>query len=324
MMIDKKLLLPLTAVVFAGLGFGSAKMLERFRYFSETEVNIFESTKNECPGLKWINPVDSTQMVYSVSVEGELTFAGERVPLEDPDVRERLERELQLNVYWHSSTLQAMKQANRYFGDIEKILKEKGIPSDFKYLALAESGLKNETSPAGATGFWQLLKPTAKAYGLEVNDFVDERYHPEKSTEAACKYLLEAKQKLGNWTIAAASYNLGIPAMEKRIKDQRTNNYYEMFFNQETSRYIFRILAMKIIFSNPQHAGFFLKGKELYQPYRYTIVEVDTPITNIADFAAGFGLKYKHIKILNPWMRDAFLPNKERRKYEIKIMLRNG
>lgn len=319
----KRYFILLIAVVCVAIGFVSAKVLEHYNYFAHEQLNVFEKTRNECPNIRWINPIDSTQLVFPVSIEGDLEFAGERVPLEDPDVRERLEREIQINAYWHSSTLQAMKLANRYFDDIEKILAEKGVPSDFKYLALVESSFKNETSPAGATGFWQFVKPTAKAYGLEVNEFVDERYHVEKSTEAACKYLLEAKSGLGNWTLAAASYNLGIPGMKQRVNDQRTNNYYEMYFNQETSRYLFRMLAMKIIFSSPKHAGFHVKTEELYQPYRYKTVEVDTPVNSIAAFAETFGLKYKHIKILNPWLRDASLPNKEKRKYQVKIMLRN-
>jgi membrane-bound lytic murein transglycosylase D len=300
------------------LGFTSSKVLERVKLFAPPAVNIFE--KNECPGVRWIHPIDSSKAVYPISVEGELYFADERVPLEDPDVKERLDRELQLNTYWHSNTVSGMRLANRYFGEIEKILREKGVPADFKYLALVESGFRNETSPAGAVGFWQFVKPTATQYGLEVGSHVDERYHLEKSTEAACAYLKEANEKLGNWTVAAASYNLGIPGMRKRINDQKTNNYYQMYFNQETSRYIFRMLAMKIIFSNPEQAGFNIKPEELYQPYAYKEVEVDTSIGSIADFASQFGLRYKHIKILNLWLRDAELSNKDRKKYRIKIM----
>ncbi len=323
MKFDKRFILPIVAVSCVILGFASAKVIEQFHYFSEAQINIFDKTKNECPGLKWVDPIDSSQMAFPITIEGELYFAGERVPLEDPDVKERLDRELLINTYWHSNTLLNMCLANRYFPGIEKILEANGLPSDFKYLALAESGFKNETSPAGATGFWQIVKPTAQSYGLEVNDNIDERYNYEKSTEVACKYLKEAKEKLGNWTLAAASYNTGIPSMSNRVKDQHTNNYYDMFFNQETSRYIFRILALKVIFSNPQSAGFFIKPEELYQPYRYKTVEVDSTINSIADFAEGYGLNYKHIKILNPWLRDAFLPNKTRKVYTLKIMQRD-
>lgn len=321
---NKKYLLPLVAGIGIIVFITSASVLipkvSALAQPKFTGVNIFDKTKNECPGIRWVDPIDSAQMVFPITVEGELFFAGERVPLEDPDVRERLEREIQVNAYWHSNTLMSMKLANRYFGDIEKILADNGVPTDFKYLALVESSFRNETSPAGAVGFWQFVKPTAKGYGLEVNDEVDERYNYEKSTQAACIYLNEAKQKLGTWTMAAASYNMGMAGAANRMADQKVDNYYDMFFNQETSRYVFRILALKIIFSNPQRAGFFVKNEELYQPYKYKTVEVDTTITNIANFATQYGLKYKHIKILNPWLRDAQLTNKEHKKYSIKIL----
>ncbi|MBL0310459.1 MAG: lytic transglycosylase domain-containing protein [Bacteroidetes bacterium] len=213
--------------------------------------------------------------------------------------------------------------ANRHFDEIEKILIEQDVPTDFKYLALIESGFRQDVSPAGASGYWQFMKPTAKSYDLELNSEVDERYHIEKSTIAACNYLKSANEKLGNWTLAAASYNLGIPGMLERVKDQRTNHYYDMYFNQETSRYIFRMLALKIIFSNPEKAGFYIRPEDLYQPYRFKVVDVDTPILNIADFAANYGLKYKHIKMLNPWLREARLTNRDHKKYQIKILESN-
>ncbi|MBL7777892.1 MAG: lytic transglycosylase domain-containing protein [Chitinophagales bacterium] len=289
----------------------------------KAEQNIFLTTKNEAPGFEWINAPDSLPPSKPISIKGELYFAGERVPLEDPDVRERLERELQLNVYWHSNTLMAMKNANRYFPEAEKILKENGVPTDFKYLALIESGFRNETSPAGAVGFWQILKETGKIYGLQIDGEVDERYHSEKACIAACKMLKQSYEQLGNWTIAAAAYNLGPAGMKARCADQKTNNYYEMFFNPETSRYLFRMIAMKVIFSNPIKAGFDVKAEELYQPYNYETVVVDSSISSIADFAAQYGLKYKHIKILNPWLRDAKLTNKERKKYALRILKRS-
>ncbi len=315
-----KYLIPVLAGFLVLLGFASARVYQRLAAPGKAPVNIFERTQNECPGLKWIYAIDSTQIVLPVTVEGDLFFAGERVPLEDPDVKERLDRELQLNAYWHSNTISAMRLANRHFDEVEKGLAEKGIPADFKYLALIESGFRNEISPAGAVGYWQFIKETAKRYGLEVTGEVDERFNLEKSTAAAADYLKEAHDKLGNWTIAAASFNLGIPGMAARIKDQKTNNYYEMFFNQETSRYLFRMLAMKIIFSNPQRAGFQLKPNDLYQPYEFKTVDVDSSIASIADFAAQFDLKYKHIKILNPWLRDAQLTNRDRKKYRIRIL----
>ncbi|MDB5284614.1 MAG: hypothetical protein JWO06_3689 [Bacteroidota bacterium] len=319
-MFQKKYRIPAIVIICTLLGFTSATILARYNYFVQKHVNIFASTKNECPDVKWNYRFDSTQASSPVSIDGELYFAGERVPLEDPDVRERLERELQLNVYWHSNTLLSMKLANRHFDEIEAILKKNNVPTDFKYLALIESNFRYEASPAGAVGFWQFMKATATTYNLKVDDEVDERYNTEKSTEAACAFLKDAKDKLGNWTIAAGSYNLGLPAMGLRIKDQKTNNYYDMYFNPETSRYIFRMLAMKIIFSNPKRAGYALNADELYQPYKYKVVEVDSTISNIADFAEHYGLRYKHIKMLNPWLRAAKLTNKERKKYQVKIL----
>ena len=300
--------------------FGTAKIFAT--YISNSHrVNIFERTKNDCPGLTWLNPRDSSETTSPVEVEGELYFAGERVPLEDPEVRERLEREIIANTYWHSNTIMSMKLANRYFDELDAQLQKNGVPSDFKYLSLIESNFRGDVSPAGAVGFWQIMKNTAVGdYDLEVNDEVDERYNIEKSTQAACDYLKDAKEKLGNWTIAAASYNLGLPSMLQRVKDQKTNNYYDMYFNQETSRYVFRTLAMKIIFSRAEKAGFRIRPDELYQPYKYKVMEVDTGISNIADFAAQFGIKYKQIKILNPWLRNAKLTNRTRKKYEIRIM----
>ena len=322
MKVEKKYWITLAVGLCLFIGIASATVLFGVGS-SENLTNIFERTKNECPNLKFISSIDSNETVSPVTVQGELFFCGERVPLEDPDVRERLERELQLNTYWHSNTLMAMKMANRYFDGLEKILTENGVPSDFKYLPLIESNFRNDVSPAGAVGFWQFVEGTAKLYHLEVSGEVDERYNIEKSTEAACVYLKKSKELLGNWTLAAASYNMGLGSAQQRIKDQKTNNFYEMYFNPETSRYIFRMLAMKIVFSNPKQAGFAVKAEDLYQPYKYKIIEVDSSISNIADFAAQYGLKYKQIKILNTWLREAKLTNKEHKKYQLKILETN-
>jgi hypothetical protein len=321
--VKKSILLPVSLFVLL-TGLVSAAIITKYNYFIDRRVNIFERTKNECPDIKWIHPVDSGSVARPISIEGELTFAGERVPLEDPDVKERLERELLINVSWRSNTLLDMKLANRYFDDIEKTLIDNGIPADFKYMALIESNFRDEVSPAGAVGFWQFVKGTAKGFNLEVTDEVDERYNTEKATLAACSFLKDAHEKLGNWTLAAASYNLGVPGMMQRMKDQNSSDYYEMYFNPETSRYIFRMLAMKIIFSAPGQAGYKVKPDELYQPYKYKFAEVDSSISSIADFAKQFGLKYKHIKLLNPWLRNAKLINKDHKKYQIKIMEPNS
>ena len=321
MKFEKKYLAPVVVLCLI-IGIASATILVRTNT-AENLTNIFDRTKTECPNLKYTGNIDTSKSVSPVSVTGELFFAGERVPLEDPEVRERLERELQLNTYWHSNTLMAMKMANRYFDGIEKMLNGTLVPADFKYLPLIESNFRNDVSPAGAVGFWQFVQGTGKLYGLEINTEVDERYNIEKSTLAACKYLLHSKEQLGNWTLAAASYNLGLPSALQRIKDQKTNNFYDMFFNPETSRYIFRMLAMKIIFSNPKQAGFAISAADLYQPYKYKVVEVDGSIPNIADFAAQYNLKYKHIKTLNTWLREAQLTNKEHKKYQLKILETN-
>ena len=315
----KKAVLALIIGLLA-IGAASAWAIKKAVSTDDKHVNIFEKTTTECPGIKWVDAIDSSQMVFPINIEGELYFAGERVPLEDPDVRERLERELQLNAYWHSNTLMSMKLANRYFDELENILTANGVPTDLKYMALIESNFRNDVSPAGAAGFWQFVKGTAKNFDLEVNEEVDERYNIEKSTLAACKFLKDAKEKLGNWTLAVASYNMGLSAMQERVKDQKTTSYYDMYFNPETSRYLFRMIAIKIIFSNPKRAGFFLKPEELYQPYKYKTLEVDGGIPNIADFAAQYNLKYKHIKIVNTWLRDAKLTNSNHKKYTIKIM----
>jgi membrane-bound lytic murein transglycosylase D len=322
MKVEKKHWIPLAVVLCLAIGVASARVLLSVNTANNL-VNIFARANAEQLKIKWLGNSDSIETVSPISVQGELFFAGERVPLEDPEVRERLERELQLNTYWHSNTLMAMKMANRYFDGLEKILTDNGVPADFKYLPLIESNFRNDVSPAGAVGFWQFVEGTAKNYGLQVNGEVDERYNIEKSTAAACVYLKRSKEELGNWTLAAASYNMGLGSAQQRIKDQKTNNFYDMYFNPETSRYIFRMLAMKIIFSNPKQAGFAVKTEDLYQPYKYKMVDVDTAIPNIADFAAQYNLKYKHIKILNTWLREARLTNKDGRKYQLKIMETN-
>lgn len=312
-----KLTISLIILAALAVGFASAKFLKSEK---EEMVNIFEEP-TILPKTYSVLPMsDSIQIVYPLVFKGELSFAGETVPLNDPEIAERLDRELQVNVYWHSNTLLNMKLANRYFGTIEKILAEEGVPNDFKYLPLIESGFRDAVSPAGAAGFWQFLPATAKLHGLEVNEDVDERYNIEKATRAACAYLKQAKAKLGSWTAAAASYNIGIAGMETRMKTQRTNNYYDLLLTSETSRYVFRMLATKVIFDNPTQTGFYINTTELYQPYQYNSAVVDSSVSDIAGFAEQFGLRYKHIKLLNPWLRSNALPNKSKKQYEIKLM----
>lgn len=255
--------------------------------------------------------------IFSLNIPENLNFASEKVPIHDFDVRERLDRELLINTYWQSQTLLLHKRANRWFPVIEPILKRNGIPDDFKYLALIESGLTNVISPAGATGFWQLIESTAKNYGLEVSEEVDERYSVEKSTEAACKYLKEAYKEYGNWTLAAASYNMGIGGINKQINRQKVKNYYDLLLNEETARYVFRILAIKEIITNPKNYGFHIRKKDLYPPIPVNYITVDSTINDLADYALEQKVNYKLLKLLNPWLRQASLSNKEKKKYRI-------
>ena len=241
------------------------------------------------------------------------------MPLELPDVRERFDRELLVNANLHASTILIIKRANRAFKIIEPILEKNGVPNDFKYLAVIESSLINAVSPAGAKGVWQFMPATAKEIGMEVNDCVDERYHLEKSTEAACKFLLAAKAKFGSWTLAAASYNGGITGVNKQIDLQKVSNYYDLLLNDETSRYVFRILALKEIMKAPEKFGFEISKQDLYELYPTRKIEIDTTITNLADFAIRQVVNYKILKLYNPWLRDIKLENKIRKKYLIEL-----
>ena len=251
----------------------------------------------------------------------EVDFAGEKTPLQISDVRERFDRELLVNANLHSSTILILKRANRAFPIIEPILKQYGVPDDFKYLAVIESALTNAVSPSGAKGIWQFMPETAKEKGMEVSDMVDERYHLVKSTEAACKYLLAAKQKFGNWTLAAASYNGGMTGVNNKIMEQKVTDYYDLLLTDETSRYVFRILALKEIMKNPTLFGFQLSQNELYDIIPTKKLEIDSTIVDLADFAKTQGINYKILKIHNPWLRDKKLLNPNKKTYEIEIPL---
>ncbi len=259
--------------------------------------------------------------IFSLNVPTQMEFAGESVPLHILDVREKLDRELLINTYWQSQSLLFYKRANRWFPVIESILQSQGVPDDFKYLALIESGLTNAVSPAGATGFWQILKETGREYGLEINDEVDERYHVEKSTLAACKYLKEAYRKYGNWTTAAASYNMGMNGLARQTTRQQANNYYDLLLNEETGRYVYRILAVKELISKPAQYGFHFRPQDLYPAYRVRSLKVDTAVTDLAIFSIEKGYNYKILKILNPWLRESFLTNPTNKSYVFHLPL---
>ena len=250
-----------------------------------------------------------------------IDFASENTPLNISDVRERFERELLINANLDATTLLIIKRANRAFSVIEPILKQNNVPDDFKYLAVIESGLINAVSPSGAKGVWQFMPETAKEKGMEVNDIVDERYHLEKATQAACVYLIKAKEKFGTWTMAAASYNGGMSGVSKQMDIQKVTNYYDLLLNDETSRYVFRILALKEIMQNPEKFGFLVEKKDLYSALPTKKIEVDTTISDLASFAIQQGVNYKILKIHNPWLRDKKLDNPIRKKYIIEIPL---
>ena len=248
-----------------------------------------------------------------------LNFAGEAMPLKNPDILERMDRELLVNTYWQSNGLLMFKRAKKYFPIIEPILAKHGIPDDFKYLAVIESGLTNAVSPAGARGVWQIMPATGRENGLEVNKNVDERYNLEKATEVACKYLLKSKASLGSWTLAAAAYNAGNAGVSRRLKEQNVKGYYDLLLGEETGRYLFRIVALKEILSNPSKYGFNFRDKDLYTTIPTYKVEVDSAVTNFSEFAQRFGVNYKVLKIHNPWLREPHLNNKSRKLYQIEI-----
>jgi len=271
------------------------------------------------------NPELQTHKGYKIKalkLPSGLNLAGERVPVEINDVKERMERELLVNTYWQSNGILLLKRANRYFPILEPLLAKYNLPDDFKFLALAESGFTDETSSAGAAGIWHFMRTTGKEYGLEINENVDERYNIEKSTKVAAEYLIKAKEKLGSWTLAAASYNAGNQGVYRRLEAQEVSNYYDVKLPNETERYIFRILALKEIITNPKKYGFIFDKEDLYIRKETRLVKVDTAISNLTLFAKEFGMNYKELKIHNPWLREHKLNNKSRRLYEIKIPLK--
>lgn len=267
------------------------------------------------------NNFHNSYKIFAINKPDKLSFAGENIPLNDPDVYEKLDREIHVNTYWQSNTILLIKRANKYFPIIEPILAKHGIPDDFKYLAVAESGLQNVTSPAGAKGIWQIMKATAKEYKLEVTETVDERYHLEKATEAACKYLLKAKEELNDadWLTVAASYNMGISGVKKQQTRQSSTHYLDLLLNPETGRYVYRLAALKLILEHPENFGFQIREKDKYQMVPTKTITIDTTVNNLGQFAHDFGINYKVLKIHNPWLRDSYLADKSRKKYDIKI-----
>ena len=267
------------------------------------------------------NGNESNYHIYPISIPKKVSFAGEQITLDEDDLIERMDKEFLVNTYWQSNTILLIKRANKYFPQIEKILIDEGVPTDFKYLALIESGLENVTSPSGAKGFWQIMKTTGKEYGLEINSNVDERYNLNLSTRLACKYLKKARDKFGSWTLAAAAYNRGMSGVQNKIANQNQTAYENILFGDETKRYVFRIIALKNILETPKSFGFYIDEEQMYKPLEYKEIKIDKPINNLSDFSKDLGLNYKNFKILNPWLLENHLNNKSRKVYTLLIPL---
>ncbi len=265
------------------------------------------------------NPAGVNQVVKIPQIPRTLNFANEPVPLKYMDVKESLQREMMVITYWHASLAYILQLNNRYEAVIRKVIMEESLPADFYYLCIAESGLQPVVSPAGACGYWQFLETTAKEYGLVVDDEVDERYNIEKSTRAAATYFKKAYAEFGTWTMAAASFNIGLSNVRNRMELQSQKNYYDTHFPEETSRYLFRALAFKTIMSNPQAYGFIIDKEQLYPPLEYKEVKVDGPVVSWPEFAAKHKTNFKLLKIYNQWIRSHSMVNKARRTFIVKI-----
>jgi membrane-bound lytic murein transglycosylase D len=268
-----------------------------------------------------VAPAAEEQKVRSINLDKDFDFCGEKFPMDNFDVRQRLDAELMRNVYFHSQTLLSIKRAHSLFPVIEPILKAEGMPDDLKYLAVAESNLSNAISPAGAKGVWQFMRGTADIYDLEVNTEVDERYNLEKATRAACKYLRREKEKLGSWVLAAAAYNGGPERIATEMEKQRAANFWELnLAADETMRYPFRIVAIKEVMQHPEEYEYSIEPAHLYPPLTdFRLVEVKGAVANWGDFARENGTNYRMLKLYNPWLVDSKLTNKAGKTYLVKV-----
>lgn len=259
------------------------------------------------------------QQIRAINMDRQFEFAGEPVPMNE-DTRERLDRELSVNAYWQSTTLLNLKMANKHFPIVEKILSQHGIPDDFKYLAVAESGLRNLTSPASAKGYWQFMKLAGGEMGLEISEEVDERMHIEKSTEAAAKYIKQLYRRFGTWTNVAGAYNVGPTSFARTLDDQKEKSYYDVNINEETSRYLFRIIAIKEIVKNPGDFGYHLEDHQKYSfSTNLKTIKITSSISDLADFAHEHGTTYRLLKYYNPWLISKKLTVKPGKEYNIKV-----
>jgi hypothetical protein len=305
-MMDKKRKTLLTAFVLTGTAIIILSIAQSFKGSASSPAAVHQQA-------------DTLYNIKSFDLPDDVTFAGEKMPLDNFDTRESLERELLTSAYRHSSTILIIMRAHRYLPVIEKILKKNNIPDDFKYLVAAESEYSNMISPAGATGFWQIMPETGREEGMEINTVVDERYDVERSTEFACDYFKKSFERYGNWTLTAASYNGGRGGIDEQIDIQHQKNYYDLLLTEETARYIFRAVAYKLVITNPEKYGFKIAEKDLFPELKYYEVKVDTAITDFSAFAGKFGTNYKILKFLNPWLRKPYLTPKPNKEYLIKI-----
>ena len=304
--------LSIIAIILASLAIAG----EAFIFATHKEKNEEEALHTKA--------IRTDYRIYAPSIPDTLYFCGERVPLNLYYVRESLDRELVSNMYYQSNTLFNIKRATRVFPTIERILKAEGVPEDMKYLCVIESGLQCATSPAGAQGYWQFMKSTGQKYGLEIGDDIDMRNDLEASTRAACRYLKDLKRRFGGWTEAAAAYNCGENGLGRRLDSQRQKSYYELLLNSETQRYVYRILALKLIMQHPQDYGYYVRQCDTYPEIPTSDVELSGTDVDLVDFAVSNGTTYKVLRSLNPWLTSNTLKNKNGKSYKVKIPTKKG
>lgn len=309
----------LGVAMFSLIGFNSSSTTKQTHLTEKKDLTSANESDSSYRSF-----VKDNYKIYSIPIPAKAIFANEPVPTQNVDVYERLDREMTVNTFWHSNTFLLHKRAARWFPIIEPILEKNKVPDDFKYLAVIESGLDNVTSPSGARGFWQFMKTTGKSHNLEINEYVDERYHLAKATHAACEYLQIAYKKFGSWTLAAASYNMGKTGLQNKLDEQKTTSYYDLLLNIETGRYIYRIIAAKYILSNSQSYGFNIRQEDLYQQYETINISIDSAINDLTDFAITHKSNYKTVKLLNPWLRGKKLPNLSGKNYTLKLPVQNS
>lgn len=322
----KKRIVEITAIV--GLVFIGFVIMAYSDGFNSPLSNKNESMQDSlllAKGVQDTNEIvipksELPQVVKAVRLNKDFFWAGERIPIENFDVKERLVKELTVNSYYHSSTTQSLLRSGRYFDLMKNILIEENVPTDFIYLSVAESNLENVSSPAGAKGFWQFMPTTGKHYGLEISSTVDERYHLEKATRAACNLLKDYKERFGTWVMASAAYNAGETRIARNITSQNAETYYDLNLNAETSRYVFRLVALKEIMSDPNRFGFYIEEQDKFDLLpAFKTVEVNKSIASLGDFAQEMGISYRMLKVYNPWLVNSSLTAKSGKTYRIKI-----